>query len=79
MRLQHGGEALYRESLQVATHEAMLFVFRKNGDVAAQITDFCAIFKRFVRLTACRRSFRRSPWCCLHHLVMQGWGLQRYS
>ena len=36
MRLQHGGgEALYREWLQAATHPSILSGFRKSGDFIA--------------------------------------------
>jgi len=42
VRLQHGGEALYREWLQVATFWCVLSGFRKIGDFLVRFTDLCA-------------------------------------
>jgi hypothetical protein len=44
VRLQHGGEAIYRDSLQVATFGTFLFGFRKIDRTAVQFLDLtCTI------------------------------------
>jgi hypothetical protein len=39
VRLQHSGEALYRDSLQVATLGSFLFGFRKINEFVEQFLD----------------------------------------
>jgi len=64
--LQHGdGQALYRDSLQAATHESVLFGFRKIGHFTGRFRDlpWHNFFVR--RVTACRWCCRRSSCCFL--------------
>lgn len=50
MRLQHRGEALYRDSLQVATLWRVLSGFRKIGKFVARYTGFVQIYREPIGL-----------------------------